>query len=319
MAQPALPSFGTSPRWPGGALAERGASGAVSAEGADALLRRISADFSTLSPQLQVIARYVERHLDELVLTRIQDVAAHCEVQPSAVVRFAKRFGFRGYSELKRSLRTGLSPQGRASSWVVQTRMRAGLGRTSGSDSGGQVAATALQVAADGLQELQRDLHLSVVDDAVALLLQAPALWIVGVRRAFPVAAYWAYMFQHGPVPVQFLSLMGGMQFNQLRGVQPGDVLLAVSFAPYGEETLDVARAARTRGAHIIALTDSALGALAGEADVALTVEEPSTLGFRGLTNSMAAAQAIFLAYAQDHEALRVTELAHEAASRPHA
>ena len=65
----------------------------------DALLERISAEFGGLSRQLKLIARYVEQHRDHLGLDKIQDVAERSGVQPSAVVRFAKHFGFSGYSD----------------------------------------------------------------------------------------------------------------------------------------------------------------------------------------------------------------------------
>ena len=55
------------------------------------LLQEVASSYAALSPQLKVIARYVERHHEALPRQRIQDVAARCQVQPSAVVRFAKR------------------------------------------------------------------------------------------------------------------------------------------------------------------------------------------------------------------------------------
>ena len=79
----------------------------MSADGeVEALLKRIDAEFTSLSRQLKLIARYVEQHHEHLAQDRIQDVATRCGVQPSAVVRFSKRFGFSGYNELRRSFRT---------------------------------------------------------------------------------------------------------------------------------------------------------------------------------------------------------------------
>ena len=75
----------------------------------DELLQRISQEYESLSRQLKVIARHIEQHRDHLGLEGIQDVAVQCGVQPSAVVRFAKHFGFSGYTELQRIFRDGLS------------------------------------------------------------------------------------------------------------------------------------------------------------------------------------------------------------------
>ena len=77
----------------------------------DELLERISGEYEGLSRQLKVIGRHIERHRDRLGLDGIQQVAAQCEVQPSAVVRFAKHFGFAGFAELQRMFRAGIARQ----------------------------------------------------------------------------------------------------------------------------------------------------------------------------------------------------------------
>lgn len=266
--------------------------------GVEGLLRQISEGFAALSPQLRLIARYIERHHDCLAQERIQDVAARCGVQPSAVVRFAKRFGFHGFHDLKQVFRTDHRSSGLEMSRVVQERLRGALDLRHPEVKGSDLAMGFLSEAAEGLQWLQRDVQISVLDDAIQLLTEASCLWIAGSRRSFPVAAYLAYAFQQGAAPVQFLSQLGGMQDSQLRAVQRGDVMIAVSFAPYAEETVACVQLARARGARVIAITDSRMGPLAAEADAVLSVTEPSTLGFRGLTSSMALAQGLFLGYA---------------------
>src|SRR5215470_1307301 len=75
----------------------------------DALVERIGTEFGDLSKQLKAIAHYVEQHRDHLGLEKIQDVAARAGVQPSAVVRFAKHFGYSGWTELQKVFREGLS------------------------------------------------------------------------------------------------------------------------------------------------------------------------------------------------------------------
>ena len=63
----------------------------------DMLLQRMAAAYPTLSPQLQRIARDVERYASTLAIDRLQDVATRCAVHPSAVIRFAGQLGFSGF------------------------------------------------------------------------------------------------------------------------------------------------------------------------------------------------------------------------------
>jgi DNA-binding MurR/RpiR family transcriptional regulator len=97
---------------------------------------------------------------------------------------------------------------------------------------------------------------------------------------------------------VQHITAMGSMQDGQLRGLQPGDVMIAISFAPYAEETVSVVRQAHAKGARIISIIDSSLSPLARLSASALQVQETSVFGFRALTNTMAVAQSLFLALA---------------------
>jgi DNA-binding MurR/RpiR family transcriptional regulator len=263
----------------------------------DAFLQHASAEFPGLSRQLKAIARYVEQHRDHLGLEKIQDVAARCEVQPSAVVRFAKHFGYSGYTDLRRVFRDGMRAR-IAPSRSYQARIREVVAQARGALSPSDIAHEFVGGTIAGLQELQRDLSGPTVDDAVDLLAKARAVWIVGSRRAYPVAAYLAYALQHTDKPVQHVNFVGAMHQGQLRGVREGDVMVAVSFAPYAAETVTAVDDALGLGAGLIAITDSRMSPLARHAQAAFIVHESSTFGFRALTNAMALAQGLFVALA---------------------
>ncbi|KHJ60320.1 MurR/RpiR family transcriptional regulator, partial [Burkholderia glumae] len=77
----------------------------------EALLADISAQFDSLSKQLKLIARHLEAHPERVGLQGVQEVADACGVQPSAVVRFAKHFGFSGFSGMQRVFRDAMVRQ----------------------------------------------------------------------------------------------------------------------------------------------------------------------------------------------------------------
>jgi DNA-binding MurR/RpiR family transcriptional regulator len=263
----------------------------------DRLLKDISSEFEGLSRQLKVIARYVEQHRDHLGLEGIQDVAAHCGVQPSAVIRFAKHFGFSGFSEMQRLFRAGISRQ-IAPSRNYQSRIRDVIASGQGSLSPADIAREFLGGSIAGMQELQRSLHAPTFVKAVELLVATDSIWIAGSRRSFSVAAYLDYALQHTDKRIQLVTALGSMHEGQLRSVRRGDVLIAISFAPYAEETQVVAEAALQRGAQLIAITDSRMSPLARDAAAVLLVQDNSTFGFRSLTSSMGLAQSLFIALA---------------------
>jgi DNA-binding MurR/RpiR family transcriptional regulator len=69
--------------------------------------------------------------------------------------------------------------------------------------------------------------------------------------------------------------------------------VLAVSFQPYAEETLAVARHARAAGAHLVAVTDTPLSPLAPLGNVVLCVEDAELRGIRALTATMCLAASL--------------------------
>jgi len=270
---------------------------------AERLLASIRAEFESLSRQLKLIARYVEQHRDHIGLDRIQDVAVRCGVQPSAVIRFAKRFGFSGYTEMQKIFRDGITQQ-IAPSRNYQARIRSVIESAQGQLSSADIADEFIGGSIAGMQEFKRDLHSTVFDDAVALLASSQTIWVVGSRRSFAVATYLTYALQHTDKRIELLTGLGGMHEGQLRGLRAGDVMLVISFAPYAEESLQCARIAGARGARLIAITDSQMSPLAALSAATLVVHESSTFGFRALTNTMCLAQSLFIALAYRTELL---------------
>jgi DNA-binding MurR/RpiR family transcriptional regulator len=260
----------------------------------ESLIRHISSEYDVLSKQLKIIARYVEEHKDHIGLDGVQHVAQQCNVQPSAVVRFAKHFGYSGYSEMQAIFKAGISKQ-LAPSRTYQSRIRdiisSGKGGAS-SLSSTDIASEFLAGSLDGMQELKNSIA------SPSLLAASDCIWIAASRRSFPVAAYLDYALQHTDKRISLVTGMGGMQQGQMRSVRKDDVMVAISFSPYAEETMSVAKLAVERGAKLIAITDSQMSPLAKMAKTTLIVQDNSTFGFRSLTSTMSMAQSLFIALA---------------------
>jgi DNA-binding MurR/RpiR family transcriptional regulator len=270
---------------------------------AEQLLAAIRDAFDSLSRQLKLIARYVEQHRDQIGLDRIQDVARNSGVQPSAVIRFAKRFGFSGYTGMQKIFRDGIAQQ-IAPGGNYQARIRSVIASAEGRLASADIADEFIAGSIAGMQEFRRGLHSASFDQAVDLLMQAPAVWVMGARRSFAVASYLTYALQHTDKRVTLVSGLGGMFEGQMRGLRPGDVMLVVSFSPYAEESLQCARLAVARGARVLAITDSLMSPLAALSAATLVVHESSTFGFRSLSNTMCLAQSLFIALAYQTELL---------------
>lgn len=263
----------------------------------EALIQAMANEFDALSKQLKVIGQYVEQHRGQLGIQSIQQVAENCRVQPSAIVRFAKHFGFSGFSELQKLFRDGLARQ-ISPSRDYQSRIRGAIELGALDLNSADIAHALIGGSIAGMEELQRSLQTPAFEEAVNLLFEADTVWLAASRRSFTISTYLAYALQHTEKRVQHLTALGSMQDGQLRGLRSNDVMVAISFAPYAEETESIVRQAHERGAHIIAITDSSLSPLARLARASLLVNETSVFGFRALTNTMTVAQSLFMALA---------------------
>lgn len=263
----------------------------------DQLMTRIAEQYSMLSKQLKTIANYIEQHKDNLMLERISDIAEICNVQPSAIVRFAKQFGFNGFSEMQAIFREAYTAQN-APSANYQQRIRKLIDTKVEKFSHGDMAREFIRANRDGLDDLLHNLNEIEFEAAVNLLVKADNIYVIGVRRSFPIASYIVYALQHTNKRVHLLSGMGGMLHEQIRSIGKNDVLIAISFIQYAKETQLCVRHAHLRHAKTLVITDSQLSPLIKHATVAFTVKEGSAFAFRSLTNAMCLSQALFIALA---------------------
>jgi DNA-binding MurR/RpiR family transcriptional regulator len=263
----------------------------------DELMQRVTDAYDALPRQLKRVAAYVEQHRSNVMMDRTSDIASACGVHPSAVVRFAQRFGFSGFSDLQTMFRQAYTGHG-SSSQSYQQRIRKLIDEKTGKLSGGFVAREFIAASRSGLADLDASLDEIQLEAAVKMLQQAENIYVIGVRRSFPVASYVVYALQHTAKRVHLLSGFGGMYREQIRSVAKGDVVIAISFAPYGKETLFCVRAAQRHGAKTLVVTDGQLSPLARYASARLFVKEGSAFAFRSLTSTICLCQALFIALA---------------------
>lgn len=263
----------------------------------DQLIQQIANEYEALSRQLKLIAKYIEEHRSSLMLERISDIAAACNVQPSAIVRFAQRFGYSGFSEMQEVFRQAYTEQTSAAPNYRQ-RIRKLIVNGDRQLSAGDMTRAFIGASYAGLDDLAAGLDDAQLEAAVTLLQQADNIYVVGVRRSFPIASYIAYALEHTAKRVHLVSGLGGMHRDQMRSIREGDVAIAISFAPYGKETLQCARLAHENGAKVLVITESKLAPLARTADALLTVNEGSAFAFRSLTSTICLCQALFIALA---------------------
>jgi DNA-binding MurR/RpiR family transcriptional regulator len=252
----------------------------------------------TLPRRLQQCADHVALHLDDIALSTVAELAKAAGVPPSAMMRFCQVMGFSGYSDMQRLFRRALTKA------QPDYATRLATLKAQGKDKPTALVAEFIEAGRLSIENLARDLDESKLEEAVSLLSRARMIHLAGFRRSFPAAAYLAYVCDKLGLPAMLHDGVAGL--SQSAALQPGDALLAITFAPYAEETLALLRQARATGLAIVCLSDpeASLPAcpLSDLSDTILTVGEVDFGAFRSLSATIALSLALAVAVATRRE-----------------
>jgi DNA-binding MurR/RpiR family transcriptional regulator len=261
----------------------------------DGLKLAIAVQHARLPKRLRQIAEFAIASPNEMALETVAEISRRANVQPSSLVRFAKHFGFAGFSDMQRIFRLRLVD--RTGSYSERIR-EAGVGQDAGSSPLGIMNELIGAITAS-LQDLRQDVRQLDLETAVDLLAKADVIGLVAQRRSFPIAAYLAYALSHLERRAVLIDGVGGLAAEQTRLVGTGSALIAVSFSPYAPETLSVVDQARAQGARIVAVTDNTLSPLVSRADVHFEIREAQIRGIRSVAAVNCVAVSLVVALGQ--------------------
>ncbi len=242
-----------------------------------------------LPRRLTQVASYALENPDEIAFGTAAGIAARAGVQPSTLVRFSQTLGYDGFSDLQGVFRSRL----RERVPTYEERLEQLRKHGHAASEAGALLDGFSDAAARSLAEFRSRIDAPAVDRAVEILAGAETIYLLGLRRSFPITAYMAYAMGKLGVRNILVDGVAGMGAEQAGFISGGDAMLAISFTPYASETVALARAAQEKGAHIVSITDSAFSPIAPIADVWLEVVEANFEGFRSMTATMALAMTL--------------------------
>lgn len=262
----------------------------------DDLRTDIAAQYRNLSNRLQQIARFALDNPDVMALETIAVISERADVQPSAMIRFAKALGFDGFTDMQRVFRSRLvegTPRYRDRIRSLQASADDSL------HSPGGVLDHFVEAGIGALQHLREEIPPAKLESAARILKSARAIHVVGQRRSFPTAAYLAYGFSELGLVCHLMDNVGGLFEHQTQHILKGDAVIAISFPPYAAETLTVIERAARLSVPVIAITDSPLSPLSAHAAAVFEVEEAAVRGFRSLSATLCLAVSLVVATGQ--------------------
>ena len=252
------------------------------------VLHTIQANTDSYSKGQKRIAQSIQDNYDKAAFMTAKRLGETVNVSESTVVRFAAQLGYDGYPEMQKALQELI--RGRLTS--VQ-RIRASRDQMSGNDILGSVMQRDMDSIHNAIEQVDR----AEFDRVVDKLLHAEHIYLLGVRSSAYLAGYLHFYF-HLIFPNVTLvqNTATGEIFEQLVRIGPNDVLVGISFPRYSKMAVNAVEFARSRGAEVIAITDSKMSPLYKEAGASLLVRSEMISFVDAMTAPLSLLNALIVA-----------------------
>ena len=261
---------------------------------------RIAKAMAEFTPSQRQMAEYVLVHSFQAATMSIDELAEAAGVSVATANRFAGALGFSGFpafrAEWVRGFENALAP------------VEQGHDELTHKASCAEVMAASLSDTLANLETIRQSLPANACEQAVAAILGARRVLVVG----FGDSGYLAGMLAHGlelyRPQVQSLADVGGVAHGvrTLSRLQAQDVVVPIAFPRHLKDTIVIARKAKECGARIVALTDSPISPLAPFGEPTLYV--PAAGRFAVTSNSTIHAVIEALCAAVAHHAKNSVE-----------
>ena len=194
-------------------------------------------------------AAFLETHTDKAVFMNAAQIAQAVGVSESTVVRFATAIGYDGFIDFHNALKG-----------YVHAHMNE---LVQGEDGGAVICESSLvrevlEADSYSIKETMRQLNKDSFQAAVAAILQARNVYIIGLRNSEPLARFLYFYLQMIRENVHIVCSTNSTEiFEQMIRIGKEDVAIGISFPGYSMRTIKALEFANDRRATVIGITDN--------------------------------------------------------------
>lgn len=231
------------------------------AQGND-VLKRINERYPHLSKGQKLLANYITEHYEKAVYLTASKLGQIVGVSESTVVRFANELGYDGYPSLQRALEELVKVR-----LTALQRMEVSRGRMDQS----HILTSILQADMDNIKATLEMADEEEFKKAVDVILHSRRIYILGVRSCASLAAFLGFYMNLLFDDVRLIHTNSVSEtFEQMLKIGAEDVVIGISFPRYSKRTVRAMEFAKSRGAKVVAVTDSDLSPLIPFSDYTL-------------------------------------------------
>ena len=258
--------------------------------------QRMGAQLAQMSLTEQRLARAIALHKDRVVLASATQIADLAATSDATLLRMMRALGYETLAELREDLLADLSAGAAPSARMQMLIEEAGTDPT-------RLLAHVAGIQEDHLAALCAPAMAEAFGHALKVLPSAATAHVFGLGPSGAMADYLALQLGRVGLPARALTHSGIGLADQILSMRPGDVLVAIAYAPLYREVRAVMDRAEALALPVLLISDSLASLLAGRVTVTLEVPRGRSehLALHSATMVMIEALVLGLS-AQDHD-----------------
>ncbi|NCC87400.1 MAG: MurR/RpiR family transcriptional regulator [Clostridia bacterium] len=213
------------------------------------LLSKIEKIYPTLSKSHKKIASYILEHYDKAAFMTAATLGKTVDISESTVVRFATQLGFEGYPELQKTLQEMIKNK-----LTAIQRMEVTSVNMMDENALDKVLSSDIDMIRSTLENISKE-NFKLAVEAIN---KAKKIYILGVRSSASLASFIAFYFNlvYDQVELVDSESASGI-FEKIFKITSDDVCIAISFPRYSKQTINALQFIHSKGARVVAITDS--------------------------------------------------------------
>lgn len=228
------------------------------------LMRTIQLKFPRLSKGQKLIAEYILKHYDKAAFMTAAKLGVSVGVSESTVVRFANELGFSGYPKLQKSLQELIKNK-------LTTVQRIELSNELVSEE--TALKGVLKSDMENIRATLEKINHKTFEDVVNSIFAAKKIYIIGLRSSSALSEFLGFYLHLILDNVHVVGYGVSDIFEQIINVSEDDLVIGIGFPRYAARTIESLSYAKSKGAKVVAITDSLLSPLAARADHTLIAQ----------------------------------------------
>ena len=249
---------------------------------------------TTFSKGQRAIARYITESYDKAAFMTASKLGRTVGASESTVVRFAVELGYDGYPTMQKAMQEMVLNR-----LTSVQRIEVANDRIGDQD----ILSLVLQSDMEQLRKTVSSVDRKDFSAAVNAILDARRIYVLGVRSASALASFLGYYLNLMFEDVHTITASGtGQVLEKLISAGPDDVVIAFSYPRYSTSTVTGASFCHSKGAKIVAMTDSRTSPLGQTSDFVLQTKSDMASLVDSLVAPLSVVNAVVVALAARRE-----------------